>query len=173
MDVPKGKLPTINYVKYLGGHPDREQPVQSAGTVTVDVEGIRFKVFRELLVIRWSEIDAIAVEGTEQVDRRVSGGRVVAFGVLGAMAKKGSKTSYLVVTIQGRDVLFEAQRLGPHELRGKLSAVLAAAPTESPEPNEAGDDPMARLRGLAVLRDEGVITAEDFEAKKAELLKRI
>jgi voltage-gated potassium channel len=36
-----------------------------------------------------------------------------------------------------------------------------------------GDNPADRLRELAALRDEGVITADDFEAKKADLLARM
>lgn len=35
------------------------------------------------------------------------------------------------------------------------------------------DDPMAKLRQLGELRDAGVITPAEFEAKKAELLRRI
>jgi membrane protease subunit (stomatin/prohibitin family) len=35
------------------------------------------------------------------------------------------------------------------------------------------DDPYAQLAKLAQLRDDGVISADDFEAKKAELLRRI
>jgi hypothetical protein len=37
-------------------------------------------------------------------------------------------------------------------------------------PSSHDDDP---LRRLAALRDEGILTPEEFEAKKAELLRRI
>jgi voltage-gated potassium channel len=37
----------------------------------------------------------------------------------------------------------------------------------------SGDRPADRLRELAALRDEGVITADDFEAKKGDLLGRL
>ena len=36
-----------------------------------------------------------------------------------------------------------------------------------------GDNPADRLCELEALRDEGVITADDFEAKKADLLARM
>ena len=36
-----------------------------------------------------------------------------------------------------------------------------------------GDSPAERLRELAALRDDGVITADDFDAKKADLLARM
>ena len=41
----------------------------------------------------------------------------------------------------------------------------AAAPAEAPEP-----DYVSELERLAQLRDQGVITAEDFDAKKRQLL---
>jgi Short C-terminal domain len=47
----------------------------------------------------------------------------------------------------------------------------ATAPTVGPEP--AADDAAARLRRLAQLRDSGVITEADFQAKKDDLLSQI
>jgi putative oligomerization/nucleic acid binding protein len=45
------------------------------------------------------------------------------------------------------------------------------APAEAPPaPAPAGGDYTQELEKLAKLRDEGVITAEDFEAKKKQLL---
>ncbi|MGY1777129.1 SHOCT domain-containing protein [Geodermatophilus sp. SYSU D00804] len=51
------------------------------------------------------------------------------------------------------------------------------APAPAPQPGPAGDGGfpavVEQLRQLAELRDAGVITIADFEAKKAELLARI
>jgi Bacterial PH domain/Short C-terminal domain len=50
----------------------------------------------------------------------------------------------------------------------------AAAPTPAPAPAAlAADDPAARLTQLADLRDKGLITAAEYDAKKTELLGRI
>jgi hypothetical protein len=46
-------------------------------------------------------------------------------------------------------------------------------PSEAEQPDEkasATDDVTEQLRKLAALRDEGIITAEDFDAKKKQLL---
>jgi len=43
-----------------------------------------------------------------------------------------------------------------------------AAPTS--DPGGGGTDPIALLRQLATLRDEGILTDAEFEAKKAQLL---
>jgi Short C-terminal domain len=68
-----------------------------------------------------------------------------------------------------------------HERRaGRLAAVVelvrAAGPREEPDapPSAtAADDPVELLRRLGELRDRGVLSADEFEAKKAELLRRI
>ena len=48
-----------------------------------------------------------------------------------------------------------------------------AAPTATPAPPAATTDETQTLERLAELRDNGVITAEEYEAKKAEILSRI
>lgn len=50
----------------------------------------------------------------------------------------------------------------------------AATEAASPQPApEAASDPYEQLKKLAMLRDAGAITPEEFDAKKAELLARI
>jgi len=58
----------------------------------------------------------------------------------------------------------------------KVSQLPAAVPSgaaSSTAPESSRGDPTDTLRELAALRDAGVITAEDFEAKKVELLGRM
>jgi Bacterial PH domain/Short C-terminal domain len=53
-------------------------------------------------------------------------------------------------------------------------APAAAAPAASPEPvPSAGDDLGATLERLAGLRDKGLITPEEYEAKKRDILERM
>lgn len=61
-------------------------------------------------------------------------------------------------------------------VKAAMSAKHAAAPTlASPPPASAPmtDDVMQKLRQLGELRDSGVLTPEEFDAKKADLLGRI
>jgi Short C-terminal domain len=54
-----------------------------------------------------------------------------------------------------------------HQLRRDAAAT-------PPQPAAAAPpDPMEQLQKLAQLRDQGIITAEEFEAKKTELLDRM
>jgi hypothetical protein len=62
-----------------------------------------------------------------------------------------------------RAAFFESGELPP----GRATTTL----TVSPEP--PGDDAATRLRQLAQLRDSGVISEADFQAKKDDLLTQI
>ena len=46
-------------------------------------------------------------------------------------------------------------------------------PPDHPQSTRPEESPVDAIRQLAALRDEGLITAEEFAAKKAELLRRI
>jgi len=57
---------------------------------------------------------------------------------------------------------------------GSTPRVESAPPAGVPPPDVApGSDPVEQLRKLAALRDSGVLTDAEFEAKKADLLDRI
>ena len=47
------------------------------------------------------------------------------------------------------------------------------APAPTPPPPSVADDPTATLERLAALRDRGLITADEYDAKKREILERI
>jgi hypothetical protein len=57
------------------------------------------------------------------------------------------------------------------KLRHRLTAPAVAAPQGSE--GSATPDPMDQLKKLGGLRDAGVLTEQEFEAKKAELLGRM
>ena len=55
-----------------------------------------------------------------------------------------------------------------------LRARLSGPSPQTPQPSATGTtDPMEQLRKLAELRDAGVVTPEEFESKKAEILARM
>jgi hypothetical protein len=57
------------------------------------------------------------------------------------------------------------------EVRNRLAT--RGVPQHAAEPQAAAPDALAQLKQLGELRDAGVLTNEEFEAKKAELLKRL
>jgi hypothetical protein len=55
-------------------------------------------------------------------------------------------------------------------IRGRISAQGAAPTAAAPAPPP---DPIAQLKQLGELREAGILTDEEFESKKADLLKRM
>lgn len=86
-----------------------------------------------------------------QWDAKVMVGSIVVF----AMGNKAEITN--VSKDDGKPIV--------DAVRGRLSAPVAAS--------TVGSDVMAQLRQLGELRDAGVVTTDEFEAKKSELLKRV
>jgi hypothetical protein len=61
----------------------------------------------------------------------------------------------------------QARRWGPQDPYGDSSAGYAEPPPQA-APEE--EDPVVRLRELASLRDDGILTEEEFAAEKRKLL---
>jgi Short C-terminal domain len=81
----------------------------------------------------------------------------VAVGVAGRVQRRQAER------FAERDAAIAAERGQAYERQVAPPAVQAAAPAAEP-------DYTAELEKLAKLRDEGVISAEDFDAKKKQLL---
>lgn len=61
----------------------------------------------------------------------------------------------------------------PHAADPKIAAADADGPKTATETRPAGSEAIQILEQLGKLRDAGVLTQEEFEAKKAEILARI
>jgi putative oligomerization/nucleic acid binding protein len=90
-------------------------------------------------------------------------------GLLAARAgmRMRSRQQYRTMSRMQRRRSYMADRLGA---RQDFSGRGEAAPEAEAAPAADAPDYTAELEKLAKLRDEGVITAEDFEAKKKQLL---
>ena len=94
---------------------------------------------------------------------------------MGLMAERGAqrmqvRQGYRTMARMQRRRSFVQSRLGTKEDFSSReepaeAAAAAPAPAASPEPEYVGE-----LERLSQLRDQGIITNEDFEAKKKQLL---
>ena len=108
-------------------------------------------------------------------------GRIFGFGDLEILTASESGISRLRMLRQADD--FKRTMLdAKHELELELSgarpmpspAIRAAMPSQAPPQTAMSADDVTRtLANLADLRDRGAISADDYEAKKADLLKRL
>ena len=177
---------TASDTQYLGGWSGHTKTYtgMSKKILRVDTNGVSLVAFKTIFTIPWSVIVALEVEGPEQASQRVTVTRALAVGVFALAAKKKSKAAVLIVrTPDGEEALFQTEKYTAAELRTKLTpfiSQLRVAQAQSPAPVEAAakpsgvdSDPVEQIRKLGELRDQGLLTPEEFEAKKTELLGRL
>jgi len=139
---------------------------------------------RELVQIPWSTvedvevIDASRMEIKSRVEQRASGGIWAPLGTTAPVSRTQSKQivqSRVGIQTSNCDWLLSVAA-APAILQGKLlltKELRAGRAVVAAEPQTVPADHVARLEGLAELRTAGVITEEDFQTKKAEILKEI
>jgi uncharacterized membrane protein YdbT with pleckstrin-like domain len=100
-------------------------------------------------------------------------GRTLGYGDLVILSQSGQSGADRFMTITKTEGFRNA--IMTRKMSGSTAQTpaekAAAAPVAAPAP--AATDPAAALSSLADLRDRGAITAEEYEAKKADLLHRI
>lgn len=175
-------------VRYLGGHPQRTKPCDRL-TLIVDDDGVRAKGnYLTAVRLPWGDVVSLDVDGPDTAQKKVTIGRVVAVGVLALAIKKKVKTAYVSVETATGTAVFQVNGFFAPEIRAKLSPILAArlsngarvgqeplATTADPpaEPTEPAAQPRSvadELIQLRQLREEGVLTNEEFEIQKSRLL---
>ena len=119
-----------------------------------------------------ADMVAVGVEGPEQVERRVTATRLFLVGVFAFAWKKTEKRSYLVIETADGMALFECRSQTPIELRARLAPWLAGfRELSNPGQQPFTEDPGDRLRRLADLHREGLVTDAEFSAKRADIMK--
>jgi hypothetical protein len=124
--------------------------------------------------VPWPTVTSLVAEGADQVQLRPRVGAVVAFGVLGLAARKEERRSWIAVGTGDGDYVLENRGMIARELGGLLAPVTRHFSSAAQTTDQAiDDDPIETIRRLGELRDAGLVTSEEFEIKKAELLKRL
>jgi hypothetical protein len=123
-------------------------------------------------------VASVEIGGQEVANSKLSA--VLLFGVLGGLGAKGSKSQATVIvrTTDGNAAYFTLDELTAVQARAKLAPVLRKARVPFSDEIQTGGaattgpalDIAGRLRELAALRDDGILTEDEFAAQKARLL---
>lgn len=114
------------------------------------------------------------VETAGEITSRLSASRLVVFGPLGLFARKRQDKRELYLTIEGvgfsvvKELNPDLDGAKARKFAAQLNGLAAAEPAQALPASGLTD----MLRELGQLRDAGVITPAEFDAKKAELLGR-
>ncbi len=159
-------------VDYIGGY---EAKHKSSGMLTFYEHQIEYGTLgKNSFVIEKPSVREVAIEGKDEVNRRVTVTRLLALGILafGVKKKNEVKESFITIVLNdGREIILLVKNIAPMTLKAKLSKVYAAynqnkAQGQPAQPISATDE----LERLAALKLKGVITQAEFEAKKKQLL---
>ena len=161
-------------LEYKGGHPDLKKEKDCTMKITNDDLTISYGISQGK--IDFSSITGIHYETAEQISRRITATRLLALGPLAFAFKKKIKDSekYLTIEFIMNDmecaVLFSGKK--SQDAYSKLFERYSNFKNRqiNEEITESSNDPYEELKKLKELLDLGIISEEEFESKKKELL---
>lgn len=126
----------------------------------------------ERVNIRWDYVSDVFVGGEDEFRTRFpQKSTFVMFGVFALLGTRKVGRSIITLETTEGPWVFSGAYL-PVQTKAMMQPVLDHFATAVPR-GAAGGTVADRLRDLAELRDAGVITSEDFEAKKVDLLREL
>lgn len=179
-----GKV-VVNKIEYKGGHPAITK--EKSCSLSIDDCSIIINIGKGA-PIGFGDIDSIHFETAEQINRRITATRLVLLGpfALAFKKKKMDKQKYLTIDfnfngVESTCVFGGKNVMEAHaKLLARYSNFLKRVPKKETEDNiqveknmEQNDtvtDPYEELKKLKELMDMGIISQEEFDTKKKELL---
>ena len=161
-------------LEYKGGHPDLKKEKDCTMKITNDDLTISYGISQGK--IDFSSITGIHYETAEQISRRITATRLLTLGVFAFAFKKKKKDSekYLTIEFIMNDmecaVLFSGKK--SQDAYSKLFERYSNFKNRqsNEETTKNSNDPYEELKKLKELLDMGIISEEEFESKKKELL---
>lgn len=161
-------------LEYKGWHPDLKKEKDCTMKITNDDLTISYGISQGK--IDFSSITGIHYETAEQISRRITATRLLTLGVFAFAFKKKKKDSqkYLTIEFTVNDMecaaLFSGKK--SQDAYSKLFERYSNFKNRqsNEETTENSNDPYEELKKLKELLDMGIISEEEFESKKKELL---
>lgn len=173
----RGNILKAVSLDYMGGYNDYKK---AKGILTFYEKQTEFSSpLSTKFTISNNQVTNIVIEGKDDVSRRVTVTRLLAVGIFAfaLKKKKKEKEAYLTVELSdGQEVIFFVDNNSPMELKTKLAKVVSLVKQAGVSSNNAQATQNQQvgvadeLTKLARLKEQGVITQDDFDKKKTELL---
>lgn len=179
----RGRLLGSAFLTYNGGM-GSEYKKNTSDSLQCFENVVLFNHKRAPISIKAEQIAGFEVTGQKQTTTtsRLTATRMLTLGVFSLAApkhtSKTSKESYVNITLNdGRCLFFYTSFAAPEKIHGSLADAIShyssinkakenATPIPSDTPNIA-----EAIKQFSDLRDQGIITDEEFEAKKKQLLE--
>lgn len=173
-DARGGRIGAIS-VEFMGGYGEYRK---SKGSLTFYQKQTEFSGLLTKFKIQNKDVRDIVVEGKSDVNRRVTVTRLLAVGIFAFALKKKSTDKEAYITIEladGQEVIFFVDNKAPMDLKAKLAKVIsqvkqagvAGQVQATAQPQGSVADELAKL---ASLKEQGILTQDEFDNKKKQLL---
>jgi len=174
-----------NYLfgKYLYGFKEN-QSKELIRCVETDTDFVFIEGGTELGRIPANSIKKIWVEDRSRITSRFTATRIVTLGIFALAAKKKETTPSYYITVEwetgnmSNNTIFEFSSLeavnsANNNLRQKIDKVSKEIPDEPAPLVSSGDDIPGQIEKLFDMKDKGILTEEEFNKKKKELLDKM
>lgn len=171
----------LGYVKigYVGGYDNQKRTSAKLVFYEHRIEYSLYGQIQKDLVIDGNDVIGIEIGGQQQTNSRISVTRMATLGVFSLAAPKRStvKDAAVVISLKdGRQIYFHTQYLTEFEVHSKLANAISyysqqqQAKGQQENNAQATNDAATEIMKYATLRKRGVITEDEFQAKKKQLL---
>ena len=185
-DQPSSKTPSVPLnilgIELIGGSPD----FKAGSKVSLSISGDFLQVQSGFKKVQFDLAHVAAMAQTQnEIERRVTATRLLTVGVFAFAFKKQASHHHQYLNLEYDDgsrqlvMVFETDK-APNIAQKLQDASYSARRRRGIEPKAvasevrpAAEDVPGKIKQLAELRDAGVLTEEEFAAKKAELLARM
>jgi hypothetical protein len=119
------------------------------------------------------------IETSGEIEKRITATRLATTGVFALALRKKKDNRQLFLTVEGDGFAFVVdvdpkQEKPAREFAAKINAAAGPPVTTSVSaPDSPAPSASDQLRELSQLRDDGIISPGEFDAKKAEILQRM
>lgn len=174
----RGKKLGYVSVKYIGGYSPQDKKTFFEGRLNCYENEIEYK--DRAIAISADQIVSFEITGKEQTNARLSVTRIVTLGVFSLAAPKRSTKKEATIYVglrDGRQLMFQTTNLSESDVHRKLanaishySSVQANQSSRQQSAPTQTLDVAGEIARFADLRKQGILTDDEFEAKKKQLL---
>jgi hypothetical protein len=125
------------------------------------------------VIVRWDQVTRIEIDGRDaQAARTTSSGRIAFSPIKTSHTRSSTQVAALtVVELYTTDRVYAVRvSASPSRIRSALGPWVARLAQALPHEASSEGDLVERLRQLAALRDEGILTEGEFATQKAKFL---
>jgi hypothetical protein len=130
---------------------------------------IKNRQINRVYLVPWTSVTRVDLDGQEQTTGRVAGRKEVIAGRTALTIHTGLRQVTFVIASSPSHV----RNLLSRRLFEVAARATSAAPAQSAAPAAAAPDVLSQVAKLGELHAAGVLTDEEFAAKKADLFSRL